>query len=101
MKFIPLKIVLLSIAPHGLFEIPMIVFTMILSMIISKETTLFIWKKITKRNISIWGRDVNTLGLRKTVKLVVYSWIMIVLPAMFIAAMVETLLSPLVLEWLL
>ena len=93
---VPLHTIILSTLPHGIFERSALLFSIMLSCIISKEITLSLIWLITKRNIIIFGKRRFPMGIKKTALMTAKCWLLIILPLILFAALVESSLSMLV-----
>ncbi|MBE6020557.1 MAG: stage II sporulation protein M [Clostridiales bacterium] len=95
---LPLSTILICTVPHGLMEIPCIAACMVFGCLISKEITLTILKAVRKKELVFLDKTRKTIGLKKTVSFIFKSWLMIILPMTFTAAMIETYITPLVMK---
>ena len=98
---IPLHTLLLSILPHGIFEMTALLFSAVLSYIVSKEITLSMVKQIRKKDIAFRGRIYSPAGIKQTFYMVVKCWLLVSLPLILVAALIESFISVLIVEALL
>ena len=95
---LPIETILAGTLPHGIFEIPAIIFSMILSAIISKEITLAILSFITKKKFDNSKAIFYRNGLKETAIFVAKSLVFVILPLVFIGAFVETFITGRIIE---
>ncbi|MBR6701267.1 MAG: stage II sporulation protein M [Firmicutes bacterium] len=95
---LPLNKILICTVPHGLVEIPCIVACMVFGCLISKELTLTVLKAVRKKDLVFLDKTRKTIGLKKTVSFMFKSWLLIILPMTFTAALIETYITPLVIK---
>ena len=88
--------IILSVIPHGIFEIPAIILSILLSSIIS---TVALCTLFRKKILNIQG--LTSVNLKTQLRYAVISFVYIIFPLLLIAAIVEVTISPLVIERLL
>lgn len=79
--------------PHGIFEIPAMIFSVILGAIISKELTLFLLSVITKKKFDNPKFVLHRNGIGKTAVFVLESMVFVLLPLVFSGAFAETFIT--------
>ena len=89
--------ILFSILPHGVFEIFVMVFSFILANILSKEIVLSILQFIMKKDNALRGIPIVQFGIKRTIVMILFSIAFVIVPMLFLAAIVEVTISPLVL----
>lgn len=93
--------VLASTLPHGAFEIPATIFSIILSAIISKEITLFLLSLIARKKFDDPESVFYRHGLKETAVFCFESLVFVVLPLILLGALTETFVTGWVVEWVL
>ena len=91
--------IILSVIPHGIFEISAIILSIQLSSIISKNITVALCTLFRKKILNIQG--LTSVNLKTQLRYAVISFVYIIFPLLLIAAIVEVTISPLVIERLL
>jgi stage II sporulation protein M len=95
---LPIETILAGTIPHGIFEIPAIIFSMILSAIISKEITLAILSFVTKKKFDNPKSILYRNGLKETSIFAVETIILILIPLVFLGALTEAFVTGRILE---
>ena len=98
LQSLPFRTIFLSLLPHGIFEMTVLVFSYILSNILSEEITLGLWRRITGKTVSFWGRPSPLFGIKKTGVFILSSMVFVIVPLLFLAATIEVTISPMVLS---
>jgi len=81
-------IILKGTLPHGVMEIPAIILSIMVSVLISKEVTLSIYEFLRDRTIN---------QKMKNLLLLLLCWLLAIVPAFMLAAFVESYITPLLL----
>lgn len=89
---------IIGILPHGIFEIPAMVLSVILSSIISKEITLALLSFVTKKNFDNPKAIFYENGLKETAVFAAETIIFILIPLVFLGAFTEIFVTGHVLE---
>ncbi len=84
--------------PHGIFEIPAIVFSFLLSVIISKEITLCLFSALSKESFDNTDSFLFRQGFKETAIFVAESLPFVVIPLVFIGAFVESFVTGWIIE---
>ena len=90
--------VLASTLPHGIFEIPAIIFSVILGVIISKEITLFLLSFVVRKKFDDPESVFHRHGLKETAVFCFESIVFVIVPLVFIGAFTETFVTGWVVE---
>ena len=96
---LPPHIIFLSVLLHGIFELPAILLSFFLSAILSKELTFFCLRRIGVAFKA--STPIPICGDRNTAVMIVRCWLLVIMPLILAGAIVETFLSPLVVDSLL
>lgn len=89
-----------SLLPHGIFEMTVLLYSYILSNILSKEITLGLWHRITGKAVSFLGRPIHLLGIKRIGVFILFNVIFVIIPLLFLAAIIEVTISPMILSTL-
>ncbi len=89
---------IIGILPHGIFEFPAMIFSVILGAIISKEITLFLLSLVTTKRFDNPKSIFRRHGLKETAIFVAESLAFVVIPLVFIGAFVESFITGWILE---
>lgn len=95
---LPIETILAGTLPHGIFEIPAIIFSMIFSAIISKEITLAILSFVTKKKFDNPKSILYRNGLKETAVFAVETIFLILIPLVFLGALTEAFVTGRILE---
>lgn len=91
MQKIPLKYILFGIAPHGIFEMSAIVFSLIISAVFSREMSRIFLKWILKDKLRYDEKLIPMI-------FVIRGLLLVVIPLLFVGAVVEITVSPILLN---
>lgn len=94
----PLETVIIGILPHGIFEFPAMIFSVILGAIISKEITLFLLSIVTRKKFDNPESVLHRHGLKEMALFIAESFVFVLIPVVFIGAFVETFITGWVFE---
>ena len=84
--------------PHGIFEIPAILLSFLLSVIISKEITLCLLSTLSKESFDNTDSFLFRQGFKETAIFVAESLVFVVIPLIFIGAFVESFVTGWIIE---
>ncbi len=98
LTIVPVGTLIAGTLPHGIFEIPAILLSIMLSAIISKEVTLTLLSFITKKKFDNPKAVFIRHGIKETAVFIVESLVFVVIPLVFLGAFVETFITGRILE---
>lgn len=92
--------IMLCVLPHGVFELTALVVSFILSGILSKEITCAFFLCWSGKVSTILGTQSNLWGVRRTIKVIINCWLLIIIPLILTGALIESSLSKIITDWL-
>jgi len=89
----PADAMFLALLPHGIFEIPAILFSLLLAAMLSKEVTLLLVCMITDRDFRSRRALLIRRGLLPTLRFCLRGLVFVILPLMLLGALAESTVS--------